>query len=141
MVMIQCESSRSSIGFGNTVHMCAERRLIRFMKHRARIEGVTSSGFYHWFHRKIGRVVIWRRLFHGGMGTSVPCIICRKVMDRGLIDWEAHIGTSWHSSRDSSPPKSKFTIKQIRSINPKLIFAKTPGQLGASPLKQCCKCA
>jgi hypothetical protein len=140
MVMIQCESSRSSVGFGNTVHMCAERRLIHFMKHRARIEGVSPSGFYHWFHRKIGRVVIWRMYQDGGMGTSVPCILCRKIMDRGLIDWNAHIGTSWHSNRDLSPPKSKFTFKQMKSINPNLIPPKAPRKLRICSFKKCCEC-
>jgi hypothetical protein len=113
MVIIQCEATRSDITVDNTVHMCAERRLIQLMKHRSRIEGVSPAGFAHWFHRKVGRVVILRIHCSGTMGTSIPCILCRKVLTREYIDWEAHIGTSWHSNRDVFVPPSKFTPKQL----------------------------
>lgn len=117
MVMIMCETSKKGFQVGNTPHMCAERRLIQYLKHRSRIEGVQRSTFYHWVHRKLGELVIMRRKCDGNLGTSVPCVCCRKVLDHGCIRWKAHIGDAWFSSHGDSVPVSKPTQKQRGIFN------------------------
>lgn len=110
--IVVCESENDDYTIGNTPHMCAERRFIQMMKHKSRIEGVHPSGFTHWLHRKIGKLTIKRIRCDGTHGTSVPCVFCRKVLDRECIDWVAHIGEHWVSNRDEVVPKSKLTQKQ-----------------------------
>ena len=110
--MIMCESSKKEFSAGNTPHMCAERRLLQYLRHRSRIEGVQPSAFYHWVHRKVGELVIMRLRCDGKLGTSVPCVCCRKVLDHGCIRWKAHIGNLWFSSTDDVVPASKPTQKQ-----------------------------
>ena len=118
MVMIRCRTSRTTLEIENTVHMCAERRLIQRMKHRARADGVRPASFAHWFHRKVGRIVVFRIHYSGTLGTSIPCILCRKAMEKQCIDWNAHIGNVWHSNRCEYVPKSKFTPKQYGYFHP-----------------------
>lgn len=127
--LITCETAKQEVCIGNTPHMCAERRFIQYMKYRSRIEGVQPAGFAHWLHRKLGNISIYRIRCDGTHGTSVPCVFCRKVLDRELIAWEAHIGDRWVSSRDEVPPKSKLTQKQrgwfsLTARNPPLVSAK-----------------
>lgn len=112
MVMIRCRTSRMALEVENTVHMCAERRLIQRMKHRARTIGIRPAAFSHWFNRKVGRLIILRIHCSGTLGTSIPCILCRKALEKYCIDWNAHIGDTWHSNRDECVPVSKFTPKQ-----------------------------
>lgn len=119
MVMVTCETSKKDIIVDNTPHLCAERRLLQFMKHRSRIEGVNPSAFSHWLHRKTGKLIISRIRCDGNMGTSIPCIFCRKILDRGMIEWTAHVGESWVSSKDETVPKSKFTQKQLGIFHPR----------------------
>lgn len=110
--MIKCSSSKCSTEVGNTTHMCAERRFIEMMRHRAQINGVPPSKFPHWLHMKVGSLIVVREKSDGNLGTSLPCILCRKVLDRSNIQWSAHIGDHWVSSSDDVVPKSKFTNKQ-----------------------------
>ncbi len=119
MVMVTCETSKREIVVDNTPHLCAERRLLQYMRHRSRIEGVNSHCFSHWFHRKMKRIIIYRIRQDGNMGTSIPCIFCRKVLDKLYIDWEAHVGESWVSSKDENVPRSKFTQKQLGIFYPR----------------------
>lgn len=126
--LVVCETSKQEVRIGNTPHMCAERRFIQYMKHRSKIEGVQPSGFTHWLHRKLGKIYIHRIRCDGTHGTSVPCVFCRKVLDREYIHWKAHIGERWVSSRDDNPPRSKLTQKQrgwfSSTRNPSLVSAK-----------------
>lgn len=112
--MVTCETTKTKEIHivGNTPHMCAERRLLQYLRHRSKIEGVQPSAFSHWVHRKVGKFVICRIKCDGNMGTSVPCVFCRKVLDRVCIHWTAHIGTEWVSSSDDDVPPSKLTQKQ-----------------------------
>ncbi len=110
--MIVCETSKQDFYVPNTPHMCAERRLLRYLRHRSRIEGIQPAAFSHWLHRKVGQLIIKRIKCDGGMGTSIPCVCCRKVLDRECIRWKAHIGETWISSNDENPPVSKPTQKQ-----------------------------
>ena len=75
-------------------------------------EGVHYSKFPHWLHRKYGDFVVERVLHGGQLGISIPCVICRKALDRSCVQWRAHIGDNWYRSTDPSPPKSRPTQKQ-----------------------------
>lgn len=111
--MVVCETSKNrNVSMGNTPHMCAERRLIQYLRHRSRIEGIHPAAFSHWVHRKVGEIVITRIKCDGNLGTSVPCVCCRKILDRGSIQWRAHVGENWISSNDDDVPRSKPTQKQ-----------------------------
>ena len=57
-------------------------------------------------------MVIRRERVDGQMGISLPCIVCRKKLDRLRIPWRAHINEKWISSRDNNIPDSKFTHRQ-----------------------------
>ncbi len=126
--IIVCETEKREVVIGNTPHMCAERRFIQYMKHRSRIEGIQPSAFSHWLHRKLGKITITRIRCDGQYGTSVPCVFCRKVLDREFIAWRAHIGDNWVSSRDDVLPVSKLTQKQrgwfLCTRNPQLVATK-----------------
>jgi hypothetical protein len=75
-------------------------------------QGVGQHHFASWVHRKYGDFVVSRVFFDGGLGTSLPCVICRKALDRYAIQWRAHIGTSWVRSTDVNVPPSRATTKQ-----------------------------
>jgi len=110
--MVVCQGSKFCNEVGNTTHMCAERRFIFMMKHKAQINGVPPSKFPHWLHMKVGSLIVMREKSDGNLGTSLPCILCRKILDRENIQWSAHIGEKWVYSTDIDVPKSKFTNKQ-----------------------------
>lgn len=57
-------------------------------------------------------MVIRRERVDGQMGISLPCIVCRKQLDRLKIPWRAHIHDTWISSRDTDIPPSKLTHRQ-----------------------------
>lgn len=111
-MMIECETSKMELHVSNTPHMCAERRLIQYLKHRSRIEGIPPHAFSYWMNRKVGELIIKRVKCDGNLGTSYPCVCCRKVLDRGCLRWKAHIGEHWISSNDDNLPESKPTQKQ-----------------------------
>jgi hypothetical protein len=95
---------------------CAERKMIYDLKRESFRCGVPNHKFPQWVHRKYGRLVIWRVLHDGSMGLSYPCVVCRKVLDRNSIEWIAHLGTTWYSSKDLNLPKSKPTQKQKTTL-------------------------
>jgi hypothetical protein len=83
----------------------------------ARRQGVHPSCLAHWIHRKFGDFIITKvRKDEGGVGTSLPCVICRKSLDRKFIQWRAHIESKWVRSTDEFIPKSKPTNKQKQKL-------------------------
>jgi hypothetical protein len=90
--------------------------LVAKMLRQANKDGVGLAGFPRWLYRKHGEVVVWRVLADGKPGLSLPCVLCRKTLDRYHIEWRAHLGSTWHSSRDDDTPKSKPTIKQMKTL-------------------------
>jgi len=106
--MIICETDWITVP--NTCHCCAERRLLGLLREQARREGVAPAKFSHWLHRKHGKFTVVRLRRDGEPGISLPCVICRKVLDRMCVRWKAHIGTEWVT--DENAPASKPTQKQ-----------------------------
>ena len=91
---------------------CAERRLIARLQHQAKREGVAPARFVSWSYRKFGPIVVQRVRKDGLPGVSLPCVICRKTLDRLRMPWMAHVDTRWYHSTDADLPPSKPTNKQ-----------------------------
>jgi hypothetical protein len=86
--------------------------MIRSLQLRASRSGVGSANFSKWIHRKYGDFIVTRVRSDGGHGTSLPCVICRKALDRFSIQWRAHVGEEWVRSTDQDVPVSRATSKQ-----------------------------
>jgi len=95
--------------------VCAERKLIRVLLAQATRAGVQPAYYSSWIHRKHGDLIVCRTLHDGNPGISLPCVICRKALDRWAIQWRAHIGRDWVRSTDLNLPQSKPTNKQKRN--------------------------
>ena len=100
----------------NNCIRCAERNLIRELLLEAGRQGVHPSCLAYWIHRKYGDIIVKRILCNGDLGTSLPCVVCRKALDRWAIQWRAHIGTTWVRSTDEVVPKSRPTSRQSREL-------------------------
>jgi hypothetical protein len=97
-------------------HMCAERQLIRRLYRECLKKGYKSHQFTEWLHRKYGHLVITRRNTLGD-AISLPCVLCRKMIERYDICWAAHDGHQWvHSKKSDQLPHSIPTAKQKRNL-------------------------
>ena len=97
-------------------HMCAERQLIRRLYRECLKKGYKPHQFTDWLHRKHGELVVSRRNIHGD-AISLPCVICRKAMEKFDIRWKAHDGCQWvHSTKSACLPVSIPTAKQKRNL-------------------------
>ena len=95
---------------------CAERRLIRNLKHDFLKKGYKNHQFSSWVNRKHGALVICRETSYGD-GISLPCVLCRKMIDKYNLKWIAYDGNEWiHSCKSVHVPKSKPTNKQRRIL-------------------------
>ncbi len=95
---------------------CAERRIITNLKHEFLKKGYKNHQFASWFNRKCGTLVIRRKTSYGD-GISLPCVMCRKLIEKYDIKWIAYDGTKWiNSYRDLHLPKSVPTNKQRRKL-------------------------
>ena len=95
---------------------CAERKLIRNLKHDFLKRGYRSHQFKSWLNRKCGTLVIRRETSYGD-GISLPCVLCRKVIDKYDLKWITHDGKTWiHSKRTPCLPKSRPTNKQRKHL-------------------------
>ena len=96
----------------NNCTCCAERRMLSRLREISRRRGNSPAQFSTWTYRKYGEIIVTRLRRDGQPGTSLPCILCRKALDRIQIPWRAHVGAVWFSSRDDCVPDSKLTQKQ-----------------------------
>jgi hypothetical protein len=97
-------------------HMCAERQLIRRLYRECLKKGYKSHQFTEWLHRKYGHLIIMRRNTLGD-AISLPCVLCRKMIERYDICWTAHDGHQWvHSKKSNQLPQSIPTAKQKRNL-------------------------
>jgi hypothetical protein len=100
------------LAIASNCQCCAERRMLALLRELSRRRGNAPAQFTAWVHRKFGELVITRTRRDGQPGTSLPCVMCRKVLDRLHIPWRAHIDRIWVSSTDENVPPSKPTQKQ-----------------------------
>lgn len=110
--LVNATMARGLHSLHNDCICCAERKMIYQLQRCATKSGISQHKLSVWIHRKYGRMTVWRMRKDGVMGMSLPCILCRKQLDKFRIDWCAHLGTNWFSSRDEFPPISKPTTKQ-----------------------------
>ena len=93
--------------------------MIRNLQREAVKKGVKPYQFKDWIKRKHGGVMtVWRLRRDGHMGTSLPCVLCRKAIDKYEIQWMAYDGVNWIKSWvDENLPKSIPTNRQKRIFN------------------------
>ena len=93
--------------------------MIKVLLRKGTKSGVKIHNFSAWLHRKYGNLVIWRDRHDGVLGTSLPCVLFRKAIEKYNIQWVAYTGDGWiHSKRNIDIlPKSKPTNKQRRYMN------------------------
>ena len=97
-------------------HKCAERQLIRRLYRECLKKGYKSHQFTEWLHRKHGHLVIFRQNVYGD-AISLPCVLCRKMIERYDICWSAHDGDHWvHSKKTEQLPISVPTAKQKKNL-------------------------
>ena len=97
-------------------HMCAERQLIRRLYYECLKKGYKSHQFTEWLHRKYGHLIICRKNVYGD-AISLPCVLCRKMIERYDICWTAHDGEQWvHSKKTIQLPISMPTAKQKKNL-------------------------
>tara|TARA_R100001198_G_C5172059_1_gene172383 strand:+ start:196 stop:570 length:375 start_codon:yes stop_codon:yes gene_type:complete len=95
---------------------CSERRLIKILKHDFLKKGYKNHQFKSWLNRKCGTLIIHRKTSFGN-GISLPCILCRKMIDKYNLKWVAYDGEKWiHSCKTTNIPKSRPTNKQVRVL-------------------------
>ena len=87
----------------NTCQCCAERRMIHQQLRVLSKKGLSLYDFPTWFHRKYGVTKIERLRDDGTPGCSIPCVMCRKVLDKYNIKWLAFDGINWVKTAISYP--------------------------------------
>lgn len=91
--------------------------MIRDLLREANRKGVPSESFGSWVHRKYGDLTIYRKRRDGLTGCSLPCVLCKREMDKWRLQWKAYDGTQWvHSLQSDNIPPSRPTSKQKRLI-------------------------
>lgn len=62
-------------------------------------------------------MIIWRPRADGSVGTSIPCVLCRRAIEKNKIRWVAFDGEKWvDSEKSDNLPISKPTSKQTRVL-------------------------
>lgn len=90
------------------------KHLIRLSKKK----GVPNYKFSSWLNRVHGTMNICRMRKDGVEGISLPCVMCRKAIEKHNIKWRAYDGENWiDSSKTEILPKSQPTNKQRRFLN------------------------
>ena len=91
--------------------------MIKHLKRVANKKGIRKYNFSKWVHRVYGTMNIWRVRKDGSVGCSLPCVLCRKSIERHHLQWTAYDGQEWvHSTKTEILPKSKPTNKQRRQM-------------------------
>ena len=89
----------------------------------ARKKGVPNHSIVAWVKRKVSCIHITRMRKDGGLGCSVPCILCKQLIlkfDLRVICHTAE-GDVYDGKMDAEDaPVSKFTSGQKRKLGSKL---------------------
>ena len=110
--VVSCYIGRTSV-MENDCLCCAERKMIKHMLRTCCKKGFDITEFPRWLNRKYGTMVIYRLRNDGLMGISLPCVLCRKTIEKHKIRWVAFDGTCWIDSlRSENVPKARPTNKQ-----------------------------
>lgn len=79
---------------------------------KAKAHGVSKSRMSHWINRKYGCLHVTRELSNGDLGSSLPCVFCRKKLESMNLNWVAYHNGKWVSCSDEHIPQSKPTARQ-----------------------------
>jgi hypothetical protein len=91
--------------------------MIKTLLQESKKKGVPLRDFPEWLHRRHGVLIIQHPRKDGVTGISIPCVICRKVIEKYGVHWVAYDGQSWvHSKHSENLPVSKPTNRQRRYI-------------------------
>lgn len=96
----------------NSPSVCAERRHIQKLICIARKKGVPNHKIIPWINKHEGEIVVERYLKNGDEASSLPCVLCRNILDKFSIKWRAYHDGHWISSTDPILPKSIPTSRQ-----------------------------
>jgi len=108
--------SKKSVKTQSNCICCAERRLIKQLLWECLKRGNKPHQFQSWVNRKYGELIVERKTFYGH-GNSLPCVLCRKAIEKIGLRWIAHDGTSWiRSTKSEYLPPSIPTNKQSRQL-------------------------
>jgi len=110
------ETSRGFSRVESDCVCCAERRLIKTLKRECFKRGNRIFKFSNWVRRKFGTLIISRPTSYGD-GKSLPCVLCRKMIEKYDLKWKAFDGEKWIESKyPFQLPKSQPTHKQRREL-------------------------
>jgi hypothetical protein len=114
--VVESRMSKKNVEARSDSSICSERRLIKQLQRECLKSGNKPHQFSSWLNRKYGELVVERMTCYGH-GNSLPCVLCRKVIEKNGINWAAYDGTKWvHSKKTGSLPSSIATNKQSRQL-------------------------
>ena len=95
--------------------LCAERRLIACLCRSAAVSGVPRHRVVAWVRRRAGVLIVSRTTQDGTPACSLPCILCRQVLNAFSLRWRA---VAWDGSvvSDKDAPPSRLTHRQANTI-------------------------
>ena len=89
--------------------------MIKYLIRQSKKKGVPTYKFSSWLNRVHGTMNIRRLRKDGVEGISLPCVMCRKAIEKYNIKWRAYDGDQWvYSYKTENLPKSQPTNKQRR---------------------------
>ena len=90
--------------------------MIVHLTHLANVKGVPKYKIAHWISRQHGKFIVTRYNSDGETTTSLPCILCKKQLDRYKIRWRAYYDNCWIDSDSENIPESKLTSRQANIL-------------------------
>jgi cytidine deaminase len=96
--------------------VCAERRHILKLIHNAKVKGVANHKIVHWIHKHEVELVVERFDANGKVANSLPCVLCKQMLDKYKIKWMAFFEGKWVKSTDDDVPVSRPTSRQAAQL-------------------------
>lgn len=112
MRTVLCELANGVV-VQNNVRTCAERRAIELLKQRALRKGVSAHNVWRFLYRALNFCVITRRQKNEQLSISLPCVCCRRQLDRLGVRWSACDREGNFVTDDNAPPALKTSRQRI----------------------------
>lgn len=90
--------------------------LLGQLEHEASKKGLRGGGMSKYIRRKTGEIIITRVRIDGSPGCSLPCVLCRRSLEKHHLRWCGFTGTVWVRSIDAEVPRSLPTSKQVSTL-------------------------
>jgi len=91
----------------NTHELCAERRLLAQVKRQ--LQKKQARVTLTRFRRALSTIRIERLRADGSWGCSLPCVMCRRVLEQMDVCVECVVGDEWIKCRAADLPESTVT--------------------------------